>query len=453
MNLADSEEMGRALRARGLTPAARQEDADWILVNTCTVRQHAEDRALSRLGRLRPWKAGDPRRRLVVVGCAAERIGESLRSRFPHVDLVVGAKSLAQFDRLLAPHLDQGENPFDGLAEGRDAWPHHLTRADGPPAAGSQVVGWSTEADYTSFLGPSPVTAYVTIMRGCNYSCAYCVVPAVRGREVYRPAASVLEEVRQKAARGLPEVMLLGQTVNSYRPSPAADGVADFSDLLRAVNAVPGVRRIRFMSPHPHYVDDRFARAMAECENVCPHIHLPVQSGADAVLKRMRRNYTRADFLRRLDTLRRAVPGLAVTTDLIAGFPGETEADFADTLSLTEQADFDGAFCFKYSPRPGTEAAGLADDVPEAVKEERHARLLKLTESLARRKVRGLRGRRRDILVENALPRENGAFRYEGRDAALRKILFSSGRALRAGEFAEVRVTGASGRTLRGEMP
>ncbi len=433
MNLADSEEMGRALRARGLTPAARQEEADWILVNTCTVRQHAEDRALSRLGRLRPWKAGDPRRRLVVVGCAAERIGESLRSRFPHVDLVVGAKSLAQFDRLLAPHLDQGEKPFDGLAEGRDAW--------------------SVQNDYGSFLGPSPVTAYVTIMRGCNYSCAYCVVPAVRGREVYRPAASVLEEVRQKAASGLPEVMLLGQTVNSYRPSPAAGGVADFSDLLRAVNAVPGVRRIRFMSPHPHYVDDRFARAMAECENVCPHIHLPVQSGADAVLKRMRRNYTRGDFLRRLDTLRRAVPGLAVTTDLIAGFPGETEADFADTLSLIAEADFDGAFCFKYSPRPGTEAAGLKDDVPEAAKEERHARLLKLTESLARRKARGLRGRRRDILVENALPRENGAFQYEGRDAALRKIIFLSGREFRPGDFVEVRITGASGRTLRGEIP
>jgi tRNA-2-methylthio-N6-dimethylallyladenosine synthase len=283
MNAADSEEMGRALLARGFAPAGTREEADWLLVNTCTVRDHAEHRALSFLGRLKEWKASSPSRRIVVAGCAAERLKDELGTRFPHVDLVVGAKSIGAFAGLLDPLLPAAaREPFNGRGE--------------------QEGAWAAETDYTSFLSADAVTGHVTIMRGCNYSCTYCIVPAVRGREVYRPAESVLAEVRQKAARGLSEIMLLGQTVNSYRP--AAPGPADFAELLRAVDAVPGVRRIRYMSPHPFYVTEKFAKTLSECANVCPHIHLPVQSGSDAVLKRMRRNYARAEYLEKLALLR-----------------------------------------------------------------------------------------------------------------------------------------------------
>jgi tRNA-2-methylthio-N6-dimethylallyladenosine synthase len=323
MNVADSQEMGRHLVARGFSPTTDVQEADCVLVNTCTVREHAEHKALSYLGRLADWHEADRRRIVVVAGCAAERLGEKISRRFPHVSLVVGAKSIDRFEELLEkehPHL-----AFDGAREDRDAW--------------------SGETSITSLLPSETATAYVTIMRGCNYACSYCVVPSVRGREIYRPAKSILSEIRQKAALGLQEVMLLGQTVNSYRPD--GGNVRDFGGLLTAVNAVPGVRRIRFMSPHPFYLNEEFARTMAACENVCRHMHLPSQSGSDAVLKRMRRNYTRAEYVEKAGFLRRHVPGIAVTTDFIVGFPGETEADFQETLSLLVEADFDAAYVFK----------------------------------------------------------------------------------------------------------
>ncbi|MGQ0643989.1 MAG: tRNA (N6-isopentenyl adenosine(37)-C2)-methylthiotransferase MiaB [Elusimicrobiota bacterium] len=421
MNTADSEEMGRHLAGRGLSPAASAEEADWILVNTCTVRDHAEHKALSYLGRLKEWKAGRPGRRLVVAGCAAERLKATLRSRFPHVDLVVGAVSIAEFPKLISENFPEAPA---ALAEYRDAW--------------------SSEHDYALWPAAGP-TAYVTIMRGCNYSCSYCVVPQVRGREIYRPVESVLAEVRSKAETGRSEVMLLGQTVNSYRPA----GAADFADLLRAVDQVPGVRRQRFMGPHPIYMTDRVVRAMAECPSVCPHLHLPVQSGSSEILKRMRRNYTRGGYLDRVAALRAAVPGIAVTTDIIVGFPGETEADFQETLSLIGEADFEGAYGFKYSPRPGTEAAGLPDDVPREVKEERLARVLEATHRLAEKKVAALAGTRQEVLVEGS-SEDDGVRLYEGKTRSLWVVKFTSAAPLRVGDTAAVEITEASGRSLRG---
>jgi tRNA-2-methylthio-N6-dimethylallyladenosine synthase len=289
-------------------------------------------------------------------------------------------------------------------------------------------------------------------MRGCNYSCSYCIVPAVRGREIYRASESILSEVRQRVEQGHREVMLLGQTVNSYRPAPEKGETAqDFADLLRAVDRVPGLRRLRFMSPHPFYVNARMVNAMAECRTVCPHLHLPVQSGSDAMLKRMRRNYTRADYLRRLEELRAAVPGIAVTTDFIVGFPGETEADFAATLSLAREADLDGAYCFKYSPRPGTDAAALPDDVPRLVKEERHARLLELTESLSRGKVDALRGSSQEVMVE-AVDKQEDAPLYEGRTLSSRKVFFASKNPFNVGDVVRVDITDTSGRNLLGRL-
>ncbi len=308
-------------------------------------------------------------------------------------------------------------------------------------------------------MGPSGlpgegVTAFVTIMRGCNFGCAYCVVPSVRGRELYRPAASILDEVAERVAGGQREVLLLGQTVNSYRPvgpnpGRAGDDIRCFGDLLEAVSAVPGVERIRYMSPHPHYVDEAFAERLGRWPRVAPHIHLPVQSGSDGVLSRMRRNYTRDDFRRKLDLLRRWVPGLAVTTDFIVGFPGETDEDFDASLRLGREADLDGAYIFKYSPRPGTASAQGPDDVPEAVKEERLARLMAETDSRSRAKLAALVGRTQTILVEAIQPEGDG-FELEGRTAHCRKMYVSSRRSGAVGASVDARVDRADGKTLYG---
>lgn len=422
MNTADAEEMARALTDRGFSSARDMAEADWVLVNTCTVRQHAEDKACSYLGRLKPWKAAQAGRRIVVTGCAAERLQTEIRHRFPQVDLVVGAKSIAAFQEKVGDLLG-----FDAQRDYADPW--------------------AESNDFTSFQ-LDPAVANVTIMRGCNYGCAYCIVPQVRGREVYRPLESVLAEVRQKTEAGYREILLLGQTVNSYRPSGQQ---TDFADLLRAVNAVPGARRVRFMSPHPFYLNERMIAAVAEGENICPHVHMPVQSGSDAVLRRMRRNYTRAEFLKRTANLR-AARRVALTTDFIVGFPGETEEDFQATLSLLEEADFDSAYCFKYSPRPGTPAALGPDDVPLGVKEERLARLLELTRKQSEIKAQGQGNARHEVLVERVFggDHEKGARVYEGRDQSFWKIQFTSDASHRPGEIVPVWVGEPRGRTLTG---
>ncbi|MBI4052063.1 MAG: tRNA (N6-isopentenyl adenosine(37)-C2)-methylthiotransferase MiaB [Elusimicrobia bacterium] len=361
MNAADSEEMTRPLLEKGFQVTEDRDSSDAILINTCTVRQHAEDKAISLIGYLRKWKAENPSRFLIVAGCAAERTKGWLQKKFPHVDLVVGAKSIDQYPQILEEAL---RSRFNWAKENKDIWenPNGLRTSD-------------LELRTTSF------TSYVTIMRGCNYSCTYCIVPQVRGREIYRPIENILNEVKAKAAQGTKEIMLLGQTVNGYRFEDV-----DFADLLRLVNAVEGLERIRFMSPHPYYLTPRMIAAMAECRKVCEDLHLPVQSGSDRILKRMKRNYTRKMYLERISALRSQLSNLSLTTDFIVGFPGETQQDFQETLSLLEEADFDSAFCFKFSPRQGTEAASMPDLLPESLIEERHQKLLGLVEEKARRK-------------------------------------------------------------------
>lgn len=434
MNVADSLEMARRLRVRGYRATSDMDRADVVLVNTCTVRDHAEHKALSFLGRLADWKESMPGRRIVFAGCAAERLKDQLHRRFPHVDAVVGAKSIGDFDRMLD---ERGTLPFfDGKKEWTDAW------------------GW------VSGLGPSGlagegVCAFVTIMRGCNFGCTYCVVPSVRGRELYRPAASILDEVAERVAGGQREVLLLGQTVNSYRPTgpnPGRNGhdIQSFIDLLEAVSQISGVERIRYMSPHPHYVDEPFAKRLGQLSRVAPHIHLPVQSGSDGVLSRMRRNYTRDEFCRKVDLLRRSVPGLAVTTDFIVGFPGETEEDFDASLRLGREADLDGAYIFKYSPRPGTVSAQGPDDLPESVKEERLARLMAETDARSRAKMSALVGRTQTILVE-AVDSHGDGFELEGRTAHCRKMYVSSDAAAAVGSILNAHVVRADGKTLYGQ--
>jgi tRNA-2-methylthio-N6-dimethylallyladenosine synthase len=374
MNTADSEEMAKPLDERGFLATSDIAQADIVLMNTCTVREHAEHKALSNLGRLRRWKQENPDRILIVAGCAASLWGEFLKKKYPYVDLVSSATQIDQFPEAIARVLKERWN-WEG--ETRDAFDRNQRTEDGRQKTETDVA---VLRPLSSVLSPSlfgnEVTAYITIMRGCNLNCSYCIVPQVRGREQYRPMPEILDEIRAKVAEGHREVMLLGQTVNSYYYRK--DRVYDFADLLRAVDALEGVQRIRFLSPHPKHMRDGVIRAMSECSKVARHVHLPAQSGSDRLLERMKRLYSREEYIRTVQKLRAAIPGIAITTDVIVGYPGETAADFERTLSLVEEVRFNGLFAFKYSTRPGTDSARQIDDVPENVKEERLQKVLAL---------------------------------------------------------------------------
>src|SRR5215831_13310277 len=288
MNVADSNEMGRHLKAKGLEETQDPDEASVILVNTCTVRQHAEDRAFSEIGRLKRWKARRPGRKVVVTGCAAERTKEYLEDRFPFVDLVIGAKSIEDFGQMAERLLDRQET--------------------------------DEELDYAIRATDDKVASFVTVMRGCNYSCTYCIVPYVRGREIYHSMDQILGETRDRVKEGAREITLLGQTVNSYRHREFR-----FAHLLQAVAGVPGVERVRYISPHPYYMTDSVIETMATVPQVCESLHLPVQSGSNTMLKAMARNYTREQYLTLVARMRKAMPEMTLSTDIIVGFPGETE--------------------------------------------------------------------------------------------------------------------------------
>src|SRR5436190_21045456 len=321
MNVSDSEVMFGVLGREGYVRTDDPAEADVLLVNTCAVRDHAEQRVLGRMGELKHYKRpGDV---LGVVGCMAQRLGPKLLERVPQVDLVIGPDGYRGLPELIA-RAREGERGADVRFQ---QWEHY---EDIPPAR------------------PAGASAFVTVQRGCDYRCTFCIVPMTRGPERSRKLADVVREVERLAGAGTTEVTLLGQTVNSYD-----DGTHDFADLLRAVGAVPGMRRLRFTSPYPTDFGERVVAAMAETPAVCEHVHLPVQSGSSRVLRRMLRRYDRDRYLAVVAALRDAMPGIALTTDIIVGFPGESEEDFRDTLSLVETVAFDDAFTFRYSPREG----------------------------------------------------------------------------------------------------
>ena len=338
MNVADSDEMFAHLAARGAELTDKLEEADTVLINTCTVRDHAEHRAVSFLGRLAAWKKEKPGRVIIFAGCAAQRLGEALQKKYPFLDILSGAKGIEHF----AQTLDKS-----GLFS-------HQDHPGQTPAPG--------------------LTGYVTIMRGCNFACTYCIVPSVRGPIKCLPVDDILQDAARKAAAGAKEIMLLGQTVNAYR-----DGDVSFADLLNRVSEVPGVERVRFTSPHPIYFTPQFLAAVKDNPKIARHIHLPVQSGSTKVLQEMKRGYTREVFLDKIHALRTC--GFNISTDIIVGFPTETEEDFRQTLSLVDEAKFFIAYCYKYSPRQGTPAAEMKQ-LEQKVLEERLDILLN--------KVRGL---------------------------------------------------------------
>lgn len=416
MSVADGEELASPLKGRGFTAVAEPDAADAIILNTCTVRQHAEDKALSLIGRLREWKGARPERVLIVAGCAAERLGPWIQKRFPYVDLVVGAKSIEDYPMIVEEALGAR---FDMLKESRESFPAAIEDIEKP-------TGWS-----------SPCSAFVTIMRGCNYSCSYCIVPAVRGRELYRPYETVMSEARAKVTLGAKEITLLGQTVNSWNEN----GIR-FPELLRRMGTIEGLERLRFESPHPHFVNDDLIAAMAETPAACEQLHLPIQSGSDRLLKIMKRNYDSALILDKTARLRRAIPFVEVSTDIIVGFPSETDEDFERTLDLVRAFRPSWSYTFKYSPREGTESAGLADGVPAEVKEERLQRLNALCDGLTKDALVSRVGKTVSVLdEEGGFGRARDGFRVSWPESGT------------AGKLVSVRITGTSKRVLKGERP
>jgi len=412
MNVADSELIVGVLVREGFVRTDAPAAADVLLVNTCAVRDHAEQRVLSRLGELKGFKR--PGRVLGVVGCMAQRLGPRLLERVPQVDLVIGPDGYRGLPELIA-RAHQGERAAEVEFK---TWEHY---EDVPPARGERV------------------SAFVTVQRGCDYRCTFCIVPMTRGAERSRKLADVVREVRDLAAAGTTEVTLLGQTVNSYH-----DGEHDFADLLRAVGAVPGVRRLRFTSPYPTDFTDRVLAALAGTPAACEHVHLPVQSGSSRVLKRMLRRYDRERYLAVVAALRGAVPGIALTTDIIVGFPGETEDDFQETLSLVEEVGFDDAYTFKYSPREGTPALKLKDHVADDVAGERLERLVAAVRHGAKRKNVALVGTAHEVLVEGRAKR--GAL-LQARTRT-NKVALLEGPDEWIGTYARVRLTGTTGSTF-----
>jgi tRNA-2-methylthio-N6-dimethylallyladenosine synthase len=353
MNVHDSEKVANLLHHAGYAAADAEHEADLLVINTCSVRDKAEQRLYGDLGALRAWKEARPGRLLGVAGCVAQQEGDAILRRFRQVDFVFGTHNLRLVPQLLA-------SARSGLRESRTDETASLERFDLP-------------ARHPEFAGSTPGRAYLTVMEGCDLFCSFCIVPLTRGREISRPAEAILEEARAQVARGARELLLLGQTVNAYGRHDlrrAREGTLGFAELLRHLDAIPGLARLRYTSPHPAFFDDALVRAHAELERLQPHVHLPLQSGSDAVLARMRRRYTADDYRRLAERLRAARPDLVLTTDLIVGFPGESDADFAASLALVREVGFVDAFSFKYSPRPGTGAAELGDAVaPERASE------------------------------------------------------------------------------------
>jgi tRNA-2-methylthio-N6-dimethylallyladenosine synthase len=434
MNVRDSEAVGAMLAASGHAPAASEEEADLVIVNTCSVRGKAEDKALGKLGLLCASKRERPGRVIGVMGCMAQRLGEAVFDRVPLLDFSVGTRRCGSIPRLVARVL-AGETNISEIARPDDA-------PDVPDA--------HAEAGFSAFI---------TILLGCNRRCAYCIVPDVRGPEHSRPASEVLAEVGALARHGVREVTLLGQSVMRYglanpvwraEDAPSPGGFSEpFPRLLEAVAAIPGILRVRFTSGHPAGVTDELVRAVSSLPQICPHLHLPAQSGSDAVLSRMRRGYTRQDYLDAARRLRAARPGFALTTDVIVGFPGETPADFEATRSLMDEAGFDNAFIFKYSPRPGTPAAAWDDDVTEAEKMRRNQVLLEDQDLRGLAANRRLIGTTQEVLAEG--PSLRNRARWSGRSPANKIVVFDPPASLRAGELVQVRITRAAPQTLYGE--
>lgn len=422
MNERDSEAVEGLLLDRGFESTPEPEQADLILYNTCSVRDHAEQRVFGRMGHFRKLKEKNPRLIVGIVGCMAQQHGASFLKKNPEIDLVCGTGNLGQIPdlveqiertrspRLAVDRLDD-EYGLDGL----------LHRSDS-------------------------LKALVTIMKGCDHRCTYCIVPFTRGVERSRSSESILKELKDLEARGFKDVMLLGQNVNSY--GKGLDEKVDFAGLLEKIQRhAPGIARLRFITSHPKDAHTRLFETMRDLDSVCEHLHLPVQSGSDAVLKRMKREHTSSWYLEQIEEYRRTVPEGTLTTDFIVGFPGETQEDFEATMQLARRCRFDAAFVFAYSPRPGTPALKLKDDVPEAEKNRRVKELLALVRALALEQNQKMIGQDLEVLFESRTRRDLS--RWVGRTRGYKRVVAASGEDL-TGQLRGVRIEAAADETLTG---
>ena len=422
MNRLDSELIADNLRASGFEQAKSVEEADVILFNTCSVRQHAEERVYSRLGALQALKRKRPEVVIGVIGCMAQMHGEDIFRRAPHVTLVCGTKGLAQLDSL--------------IAEAQKGVRVCATERNGVP-----LVRRSAAERLNKHL------AYVHIMRGCDNYCAYCVVPYARGPEESRPPGEIADEVRALADDGCKEVTLLGQNVNSYGKGLSLK--VGLAELLERLDAVPGIERIRFLTSHPKDMSREILRAVGSLKKVCEHLHMPAQSGSDRILKAMNRRYTSARYREIVAEARELIPGVAIASDFIVGFPGETEEDFEATERLMRDVRFQQCFVFKYSLRPRTAAAELPDDVPQKVKAERNRRLLAVQEEISREEHAKLHGSVVEALAEG--PSKSDRAKLMGRARTNHIVIFPGLKSL-AGKVVRVRVESSTPLTLFGRI-
>ena len=430
MNEHDSERIAGLLEADGLRPAPSADEADVIVLNTCCIRENADNKLYGNLGHLKSIKAARPGLQIVVSGCLAQKDRELVRQRAPHVDVVLGTHNVHRAARLLERSREEG--PLTEILDETDP-----TDADAFPSA-------------LPVARDVPYAAWVTIQIGCDNRCAFCIVPSVRGKEISRQPDDIVDEVRRLAADGVVEITLLGQNVNSYGRDLTKRRPL-FAELLHELGTVEGIRRVRFTSPHPKDLRPETIEAMATVDVLCEHLHLPLQAGSDRTLAAMHRGYTAARYLDRLAAARAAIPDLAVSTDLIVGFPGETEHDFERTLEVVAAAEYDSAYTFIFSPRSGTEAAARVDEfVPPAAVAERFERLRVVVERSALAKHRGRVGRVEEVLVEG--PSKKDASITTGRTRQNKLVHFTSARTLRPGTFAEVRVDQAAPHHLRGTL-
>ena len=423
MNEHDSETIAGMLSEMGFSQAPERDGADVVVINTCSVRENADKRFFGTLGQLKHIKKDNPDFTVCVCGCMMQQqhIIDSIKSKYPWVDVIFGTHNIHEFPRLLETVLSEKEKIIDVWENGGDI-----------------IEGLPAKRLYRH-------KAFVNIMYGCNNFCTYCIVPYTRGRERSRKACDILEEVRRLTEDGVREVTLLGQNVNSYM---GEDGT-DFSDLIYRLNEVEGLERIRFMTSHPKDLSDKLIQAYRDCEKLCDYIHLPVQSGSSRILKKMNRKYTKDDYLRLVEKLKAAVPHIAISTDIITGFPGETEEDFEETLDLVSQVEYDSAFTFLYSIRKGTPAAEYEDQIPEEIKHERFNRLVELVNEISARKNAAYVGKTVKVLVDG--PSKNNSAALGGRTEGFKLINFEGPQDL-TGKLVDVEVTAGKTFSLDGRL-
>ncbi len=418
MNEHDSERMKGMLTSLGYTEVEERDGADLILFNTCSIRENADNRFISHLGEAKRLKGEDPERIVGVGGCWAQSVKDEVFRRFPFVDVAFGPGQIHR----LAEFLNSDSLTAQGYFEFEDF-------SGGLPAHRAR-----------------PFQGWLQISQGCNCVCSYCIVPTTRGREQSRDPNELITEATRLADDGVREITLLGQNVNSYGRDLPKETRIRFSDLLRMVDAVDGIDRVRYTSPHPKDMREDVIEAHVELASLCEHIHLPLQSGSSPILKRMRRTYTRERYMDRVAMIRDRVPDCAITTDIIVGFPGETEEDFAQTLEVVDEVGYDSAFTFIYSPRRGTLAAEMEDQVPHPVKKERMARLIDLVQQRAKERAQRFVGRNMEVLVEG--PSRNDPTRIRGRSRHNKAVNFEG--TAQAGQMVEVEISAATSQTLTG---